>query len=111
MDRVNEWRELIKRIIREYAAFDPSTRDVVAETVFDDEHGHYELVHVGWEGTRRVHGTVIHVDIRDGRIWVQHDGTEEGITGQLVAAGVAPGEIVMGFHPPAQRHFTRYATG
>lgn len=26
-------------------------------------------------------------------------------------SGVAPGEIVMGFHPPGQRHLTRYATG
>jgi len=54
---------------------------------------------------------VIHVDIRDGRIWIQHDGSEPGIAGQLLAAGVAPGEIVMGFHPPGQRHLTRYATG
>jgi hypothetical protein len=111
MDRVNEWRALIKQIIRDYAAFDPSTRDVAAETIFDDEHGHYELVHVGWEGARRIHGAVIHVDIRDGRIWIQHDGTEPGIAGQLLAAGVAPSEIVMGFHPPGQRHLTRYATG
>ncbi len=111
MDRVNEWRALIKQIIREYAAFDPSTRDVAAETVFDDEHGHYELVHVGWEGARRIHGAVIHVDILEGRIWIQHDGTEEGIAGRLVAAGISPEDIVMGFHPPAQRRLTRYATG
>ncbi len=111
MDRVNEWRALIKEIIREYAVVDPSNSDVTVETVFDDEHGHYELVHVGWEAGRRVHGAVIHVDIRDGRIWVQHDGTEEGITTRLLAAGVTPGEIVMGFHPPTQRHLTRYATG
>ena len=54
---------------------------------------------------------MIHVDIRDGRIWIQHDGTEQGIAGELLAAGVAPEEIVMGFHPPTQRHLTRYATG
>lgn len=111
MDRVSEWRVLIKRIICEYAAWDQGSHGVIVETVFDDEHGHYELVRVGWEGQRRVHGAVIHVDIRDGRIWIQHDGTEQGITSELLAAGVAPEEIVMGFHPPTQRHLTRYATG
>jgi hypothetical protein len=111
MDRVNEWRALIKQIIREYASFDPSTRDVAVETVFDDEHDHYELVHVGWEGPRRIDGAVLHVDIRDGRIWIQHDGTDQGITQQLLDAGVRPEEIVLGFHPPSHRHLTRYATG
>jgi hypothetical protein len=111
MDRVDHWRELIKGIIREYAEFDPSTPEVVVETVFDDEHGHYELVHVGREGSRRIDGAILHVDVRHDRIWIQHDGTEEGITRRLLDAGVKPKEIVLGFHAPSQRHLTRYAVG
>ncbi|HEX7447902.1 MAG TPA: element excision factor XisI family protein [Pirellulales bacterium] len=30
----------------------------------------------------------IHVDIRGGKIWIQHDGTEDGIADRLVEAGV-----------------------
>src|SRR5438046_2899209 len=100
MDPVAEYPEIIKRIIREYAAFDPSTGDVEAETIFDDERGHYELLYTGWNGWRRVHGSVIHVDLRGGKIRIQHDGTSDGIAGQLEAAGVPREQIVLAFQHP-----------
>jgi hypothetical protein len=111
VDRVAEYRDLVKRIIQEYAAFDPSTGDVEAETIFDDERGHYELLYTGWEEWRRVHGSVIHIDVRDGKIWIQHDGTEDGIALQLVEAGVPHQHIVLAFHHPSRRKHTPYATG
>jgi hypothetical protein len=111
MDRVAEYREIVKRIIQEYAAFDPSTGSVEAETIFDDEHGHYELLYTGWKEWRRVHGSVIHIDIRDGKIWIQHDGTEDGIAPQLVEAGIPREQIVLGFHHPNRRKLTSYAVG
>ncbi len=54
---------------------------------------------------------VIHVDIRDGKIWIQHDGTEEGIANDLMAAGVPQSDIVLGFHPPSERAYTPFAVG
>ena len=39
---------------------------------------HYELMYAGWNGPYRIHGSVLHVDIRNGKVWIQHDGTEEG---------------------------------
>lgn len=109
MDRTEQYRRIIKRVISEYAAFDPSTHAVEAETVFDDERGHYELVYLGWENRRRVHGTVLHVDIRDGKIWIQHDGTQDGIADELLAAGVPHEHIVLGFHHPDKRKHTPFA--
>ena len=111
MDRIAKYRDVVKQIIRDYAAFDPSQDAVEAETVFDDERGHYELVYTGWEKRRRIHGTVIHVDIRDGKIWVQHDGTEEGIADELLAAGVPYEHIVLAFHHPDSRKYTPFAVG
>ena len=81
--------------------------DVLAEPIFDDERGHYLLVYTGWNGKRRVHGSAIHVDLRDGKVWVQHDGTKEGIVDELVSAGIPPERIVLGFHHPAQLDLTR----
>jgi aspartyl-tRNA synthetase len=43
---------------------------------------------IGWQNSQRVHGSIVHIDIRDGKIWIQHDGTEEGIANRLVAYGV-----------------------
>ena len=102
MDRVEQDREIIKRIIREYASFLPSYSDVQVETIFDDERGHYLLVHTGWDGKRRVHGSAIHIDLRGDKIWVQHDGTKEGVVDELVAAGIPRDRIVL-----LDRRFTR----
>jgi len=62
---------------------------VESETIFDTVSDRYQLVNVGWkDASTRIYGCVLHVDIKDGKIWVQHDGTEDAIADQLVALGV-----------------------
>jgi XisI protein len=53
---VSEYREIIKRVIRDYAAFDPGQQGIEAEGVFNDDQGHYELLYTGWDGWQRVSG-------------------------------------------------------
>jgi ketopantoate reductase len=109
MDRVREYRDIVKRIITEYAQFKPSYGEINVETIFDEERDHYELVYEGWKPSERVHGSVIHVDIRNGKVWIQHDGTEEGIAEELVEAGIPRDHIVLGFHSPEIRKHTKFA--
>ena len=84
---------------------------IMPETIFDRERDHYQLVYVGWQGALRVYGVVLHVDIIDGKIWVQQDGTEAGIANQLVELGVPKQDIVLGFDPPMMRDLTDFAIG
>lgn len=67
------------------------------------------LFDVGWQQKRRVHGCVTHVQIINGKIWIQRDGIEDGITDELVEAGVPKDKIVLGFQPPNVRPYTGYA--
>ena len=39
-------------------------------------------------GDRRVFSCLIHIDIKDDKIWIQHDGTEGCVANQLVELGV-----------------------
>ena len=110
MDHLNDYRRIIQALIREYAAFQPSVGDIEVEVIFDEANDHYELMHSGWQGAYRVHGSVIHVDIRRGKVWIQHDGTESGIAEELVAAGIPRDQIVLAFKPPSVRPHTGYAT-
>jgi hypothetical protein len=111
MDKVSRHRELIEDLLREYSDYKPSYGDIDVETIFDPVQGHYQLVNVGWHGQSRVHGCVMHIDVKDGKIWIQHDGTEDGIANRLVAAGVPKDEIVLGFQSPFQRKHTEFAVG
>ena len=109
MDRIATYREIVKRIINEYAALKPSYGDIEVETIFDESRDHYEMIYTGWDEWRRIHGSVIHVDLRDGKVWIQHDGTEDGIANELLQAGIPHEHIVLGFHPPDQRKYTPFA--
>ncbi len=111
MGTVTDYVAIVKRLLQGYAAIKPSVGDVEVELICDDEHGHYELMQCGWIGLRRVHGSVIHIDIRDDKVWIQHDGTNEHIAQRLIAEGIPQDHIVLGFHAPYKRPLTAFATG
>jgi hypothetical protein len=51
----------------------------------------------------------MHLDIVDGKIWIQRDGTEDGIAYELEEAGVPKSDIVLAFHSEDVRPHTGYA--
>jgi len=102
-------RDIVERILTEYAEFLGDDGVSVCELVFDRRHDHYLLVEVGWENGYRIYGTLIHVDIEDGKLWIQHDGTEEGVATELVSAGIPKQRIVLAFRPASLRAHTEYA--
>ncbi len=107
----NNRRETVRGLILEYASHKPSHGEIVTEAIIDEEKGHYEVMHVGWDDDRRVHGSVIHIDIIGDKIWVQHDGTSPGVAIELVEAGIPHDAIVLAFHPPYVRQHTGFAVG
>lgn len=111
MDQLSAYPDIVKRVLTEYSVFKPPYGDVDVELVSDDERGHYELLYTGWDGYRRVHGSVVHVDLKEGKVWIQHDGIEEGITDDLLAAGIPPEHIVLAFQHPEKRQYSGFAVG
>lgn len=111
MDSVAHYRALIRALIEDYARCKPSNGEIEAEVIFDDARDRYELVHVGWDGPRRVHGAVLHLDIIDGKIRIQHDGTNRPVADERVRAGVPRDAIVLAFHPRYARIHTDFALG
>ncbi|QSJ18568.1 XisI protein [Nostoc sp. UHCC 0702] len=111
MVKLEKYRENIKQLIISYSKYEKSDSAVEAQTIFDTEHDHYQLVYVGWKNNRRVYGCVLHLDIKNGKIWIQHNGTEANVADELVALGVAKQDIVLGFHAPYKRQFTDFAIG
>ncbi len=109
METLTHYRQLIRQILTEHARIPYFYGDLQSVTVFDDESGHYLLMAHGWEDKRRVHDCMIHVDIVDGKFWIQYDGTEYGIARELRDAGVPQDHIVLGFHSPEMRQYTEYA--
>ncbi|MEA5551479.1 element excision factor XisI family protein [Anabaena cylindrica UHCC 0172] len=36
----------------------------------DTQDDHYLLLHTGWCGNNRTHGCSMHIDIKNGKIWI-----------------------------------------
>lgn len=117
MDTLEQYRQLIRNILIEHTKIPFSYGDIQFETVMDREQDRYLLMILGREPaydfslttTRRVHGCLIHVDIIDGKIWIQRDGTEEGVAMELVKAGIPKEQIVLGFRSEELRKDTEFA--
>jgi hypothetical protein len=109
MDTLNNYRQIIEKIITEYAKTPYSHADIDRQAVFDRQSDHYLLMIVGREGVRRVHGCIIHMDIINGKIWIQRDGTEYGMARELLDAGVPKEHIVLAFRSPEMRKHTGFA--
>jgi XisI protein len=108
MDRL-DYREAIEKIIQQHA-IEHSEKDLEkVEVVFDKERDRYLLLYVGWNEEDRIYGCPIHIDIKDGKIWIQQDFTEEGLAHQLVELGIPKTDIVLGFRAPYVRQFTEFA--
>jgi len=109
MDKLTRYREVVRQIINQYAGYKPAHGNIKTEAVIDAENDHYEVMHVGWQEQRRIHGCVIHLDIIDDKIWIQHDGTNWPVADALIEAGVPKEDIVLGFHPEDVRPLTGFA--
>jgi|SRR3954447_18699393 hypothetical protein len=109
MAEVTEYPQILRRILEEYAKIKPAVGEIDTELIIDEKTGHYELMRSGWLNGNRVHGSLIHVDIRGHKFWIQHDGTAYGIARELVDAGVPKDHIVLAFKPPEIRKYTDFA--
>lgn len=109
MDTLENYRAIIQQVLIQYTTIPYAYGDLQCKAVFDRENDSYLLLTLGFNGQRRVHGVIVHIDIIGNKVWIQRDGTEQGIAHELERAGIPKHHIVLGFHPPDIRQHTDYA--
>lgn len=109
MDTLEQCRQIIRDVLTQYTQPPYSDEAVQCKAVFDRPSDTYLVITLGWERARRIHSCLMHIDIIDGKLWIQRDDTEEGVTPELVAAGIPKELIVLGFYPPDVRPHTGFA--
>jgi hypothetical protein len=106
MDKVKEYKKIVREIVEYVAGLSSAEEDGVDyQLITDDEHGHYLYFGVGWEnGKHWVYATYIHIDVKaNGRVWLQHDGTDLRIAELLSKQGIPKSDIVIAFQAPFAR--------
>jgi len=106
MDHLNIFRAAVRQVLLQYADLEkqgPPTPGVETFCAFDEERDQYLVLRVGWAGQRRIKGVVLHVRIHEGKVWLEENGTDREIASEMIALGVPPEVIVLGFHHPSLR--------
>lgn len=112
MDKVKTYISYIETILQKYATLQPvgDWNEYENQVIIDKNNKHFQLIRVGWKGSERTYHIVMHLDIKDDKIWIQEDWTEEGIANELTQMGVPKDCIVLGFYAPFRRGDTEFAT-
>ena len=110
MDTLNHYRQIIREILTSLTKIPYAHGEIQFETVFDPESDRYLLMILGRDQEqRRVHGCLVHIDLIKDKLWIQRDGTENGIANELLNAGVPKSQMVLGFRSPEMRRMSELA--
>jgi XisI protein len=109
MDQLDRYRQIIRAVLKPYTDISYANVEVKNRAAFDAETDQYIILSEGWENTQHLHGVLIHVEIMDSKVWIQMDGTEDGIAPELIQSGIPKEDIVLGFHEPSIRPYTGFA--
>ena len=88
MAKVEKYRQLIQEILTTYSQIDFGNPELESELILDLVRDRYQLMYIGWRDEQRIYGCSLHLDIKNEKIWIQHDGTEGGITQELIDRGI-----------------------
>ena len=109
MEKIKKYQEVIKNVIEDYIATDKPNPDEEVYLVADDIKMHYLLYHNAWRHDSRDYGCILHVRIKNEKIYVEYDGTDVGFADAFADMGIPKKDIVLAFHAPTKRPYTGFA--
>lgn len=90
-------------------AWNNSDDSIKSQIIADKSGNHYQLIRIGWKKNEHIHYCVFHFDIINEKVWIQENRTDILIAEELVEAGIAKQDIVLGLLPPFTRADSDYA--
>ena len=109
MEKRARYRAILKQVVEQAAEYPPNNGAIKPTPVCNEVRDQYLLLHLGWNDLGRVHAVVCHLCLREGKVWIERDGTADGLANTLLAAGIPPEDVVLGFQPTWKRPYTAFA--
>ncbi len=111
MDRLDKYRDVIKKILTEYHSWASNSNIRKSESclVFDEVHDQYFWFLMGWQDKRKYRNIQVHIRIKNQKIYIEDDWTEDGIANELLREDIPKSDIVLAFHDPETRKLTEFA--
>ena len=109
MDKIIQYRQIIRETLLAHSKIKPAYGEIEMEVLFDQERDRYQILRAGWLQKSRVYGILIHIDLKDNKVWIQYDGTEVGVANELLERGIPREDIVLAYHSPFMRQYDGFA--
>ncbi len=113
MDKLEQYRSVIKKILNEYYEMTISQTidsEVSDRLAFDEMRDQYLWFRFGWDNKKLVQHIIMYLCMKNDKIWVEEDATNLCVVDDLLLAGIPQSDIVLGFHHPSKRGLTEFAT-
>jgi len=108
-EKLGRYRQVIQELLARLATIPNLEEGIRDRTLFDQQSDNYAIISEGWDGEERIHHIVAHLEIIDGKVWIQADNTDWVIARELESRGIPKSEMVLGFRPPEVRAESEYA--
>jgi hypothetical protein len=108
-NKLELYQQSIISVLEEYAQVASQIEEIESQVIADTKNNHYLVMQLGWLESHFSHDCMIHLDIKDEKIWLQCNWTDRSIAEELIEKGVERNDIVLGFIPADQRQYTDYA--
>jgi hypothetical protein len=117
MESNHRYLSILETVVRDYynwanqAAYLTNTTDDTDENclIVDLDRGYCLWVRIGWDNGKRIEKIVIFARIKNHKIWIETDWTNDGIATDLMRAGIPNTDIVLGFLDPEERSLSEFA--
>lgn len=108
MAKLEQYRQCVQKLLMKHGSYEPSQEGIEVQLIFDSLRDHYQILDIGWSGYDRIYNCVIHLDIKDEKIWIQRNMADIQIAEELIEMGVPRENIVLGLQVPYKRQYTQY---
>ena len=99
MDRIENYRRILQRVVKRHAQFQPANGDIQTHAVCDRETDEFMVIDSGWnEKGRRIYDVVLHFRLQDGIVHVERDNTDAEVVRELLDSGIAKDDLILAYN-------------
>lgn len=94
MDNSLSYTDILKKTLQEATIAQPRLQAIQLYPVCDVDSGHFLVLATGWDKQRWINTILFHARLVDHQVVIEEDNFEEGLSQELIEAGIKAEHIV-----------------
>ena len=90
---------VVTQVLRRAAVDQPRLQSLRISAVCDAIAGQFLMIATGWEKGNWLNTILFHARLQDGKVIIEEDNVEAGLSGELIAAGILPEDLLSSEEP------------